>query len=498
MGDRVKPLSRTFRLFTYTADLVPTKVRHGRRSGGMFLFGSQPAWPLRNSKKGAVAHVARGVRTRLACSALAFCLISLPKPASSVSSAADFAIDVLSWPISLIRRKKPKPVKQVSVQETAADRASHVSSLQISPPKRVGYQGERIPVTALPLDATGRPVEGVRVSFSSSNTTTLTLDPLNVATLLQAGAAWINASAGAATAKVPVLVLPGSRALQSDAQWAADQAKLNPDGSVNTGVGSVIPSLLDKLMPTVHAQSGGGDSGDFAYDELWSDPRNRVGTPPGRVAEQTNIGEVMPEGSNFRLAIPFEGLPGRGVSASVSAYYNTRGLWSRHGNAVTFNAINTWPYLGFSISFGRIVTYGSDPNTKFILVDPDGTRHYLGSGVSYQTNTYQTNDGTHITYVGNATTGGTINYNNGISMGVGLINNRLLVSTVSDTNGNSYSISYQGLGAPTCQNGLGFQWHQAINYIYDSLGRVISFSYDSCNNLVGSVRLGSAEQARTR
>src|SRR5262249_53708775 len=163
------------------------------------------------------------------------------------------------------------------------------------------------------------------------------------ATLLQPGVAWINASAGTATSRVPVLVLAGSRSLLSDAQWAVDQAKLNVDGTINTGVGSVLPSLLDKLMPTVYAQSGGGDSGDFGYDELWSDPRNRVGTPPGRVAEQTNIGEVMPEGSNFRLAIPFEGLPGRGVSVNVAGYYNSR-LWSRHSNAVTWNAINTWPY----------------------------------------------------------------------------------------------------------------------------------------------------------
>jgi hypothetical protein len=436
-------------------------------------------------------------KTRLACFALSCCLISVPMPAVSMRSAAQFAIDVLSWPVSLIRRKKSKSVKQTSVQETPADRISHVSSIQISPPKRVGYQGERIPITALPLDSSGRPVEGVRVNFSSSDTTKLTMDGLNFAMLLQTGVVWINATAGAATARVPVLVLPGTRALQSDAQWAADQAKLNPDGTVTTGVGSVVPSLLDKLMPTAHAQSGGGDSADFAYDELWSDPRNRVGTPPGRVAEQTNIGEVMPEGSNFRLAIPFDSLPGRGLSVNVAGYYNSRGLWSRHGNAVTFNPINTWPYPGFSISFGRIVTYGSDPNTKFILVDPDGTRHYLGSGISYQTNTYQTNDGTHITYVGNATTGGTIYYKNGISMVVGLTNNRLLVSAVADTNGNSYGISYMGLGNPNCNTGLGFQWHQAINYIYDTSGRVISFSYDSCNNLVGISAPGSGAQART-
>jgi hypothetical protein len=241
-------------------------------------------------------------KTRLACFALSCCLISVPMPPVSMRSAAEFAIDVLSWPVSLIRRKKSKSVKQTSVQETPADRISHASSIQISPPKRVGYQGERIPITALPLDSAGRPAHGVRVNFSSSDVTKVTLDQLNFATLVQPGVAWINASAGTATARIPVLVLAGTRALQSDAQWAADQAKLNPDGSLSTGVGSVIPSLMEKLIPTAHAQSGGGDSGDFPYDELWSDPRNGVGTPPGRVAEQTNIGEVMPEGSNFRLA----------------------------------------------------------------------------------------------------------------------------------------------------------------------------------------------------
>jgi RHS repeat-associated protein len=439
-------------------------------------------------------------RRRLAGLALMLNLLLWPGPASGVHLVSAVACNatmavsygaISLWRLpDLIKSWFKRSQSNDAAQETPGDRASHVSRLQITPLKRVGYQGERIPIAALPLDGAGRPVEGVRVSFSSSDMTKLTLDQLNVATLLRPGVAWINASAGASSARVPVLVLPGSRALQSDAQWAADQAKLNPDGSLSTGIGSAIPSLLDKLMPIAHAQSGGGDSADFAYDELWSDPRNRVGTPPGRVAEQTNIGEVMPEGSNFRLAIPFESLPCRGLSVNVTGYYNSRSLWSRHSNAVTFNAINTWPYPGFSISFGRIVTYGSDPNTKFILVDADGTRHYLGSGMSSQTNTYQTNDGTHITYVGNATTGGTISYNNGMSMGVSLINNRLLVSTVSDTNGNSYSISYQGLGNPTCQNGLGFQWHQAINYVYDSLGRTIVFDYDSCNNLVGITASG--------
>src|SRR5262249_18556719 len=157
--------------------------------------------------------------------------------------------------------------------------------------------------------------------------------------------------------------------------------------------------------------------GDFGYDELWSDPRNLVGSPSNRITRQTNLGTELPEGSNFELAIPILNSPGRGVPLNLSLYYNSR-IWTRHGNAMTFNAVNAWPFVGFTTGFGRIVTYGSDPNTKFMLVDPNGTRHYLGSGLSYQTNTYQTNDGSHITYVGNATSGGTIYYTNGTRMGI--------------------------------------------------------------------------------
>src|SRR5262249_13485604 len=37
---------------------------------------------------------------------------------------------------------------------------------------------------------------------------------------------------------------------------------------------------------------------------------------------------------------------------------------------------------------------------------------------------------------------------------------------------------------PSCNTGGGNQWKQAISSITDTLGRVISFNYDNCNNLV--------------
>jgi hypothetical protein len=64
------------------------------------------------------------------------------------------------------------------------------------------------------------------------------------------------------------------------------------------------------------------------------------------------------------------------------------------------------------------------------------------------------------------------------------VNNRLLPVGIGDTNGNSVSISYMTFSGGGCQTGAGFAWRTAINYIYDSLGRVIQFNYDSCNNLI--------------
>jgi YD repeat-containing protein len=141
--------------------------------------------------------------------------------------------------------------------------------------------------------------------------------------------------------------------------------------------------------------------------------------------------------------------------------------------------------VGFTLGFGRIITYASGSNTSFLLVDGDGTRHFLGTGPASQMATYTTNDGTHITYVGNAINGGTIYYTNGASKTVQMINNRLLVAGMSDTNGNQVGLSYLSSSTTgSCNTGGAAQWHIAISSITDTLGRIITFNYDSCNNLV--------------
>jgi hypothetical protein len=132
-----------------------------------------------------------------------------PLPASSVRAAAGLVLDApeviylavrgearalaagpaspsdgafISWIRRLFGRGKGAPQA-----ETPSDRIGHVSSIKITPPKHVGRQGQKIALRGLPLDASGRIVHGVRMSYSSSDTTKLTVDERGVRGPVAAG-----------------------------------------------------------------------------------------------------------------------------------------------------------------------------------------------------------------------------------------------------------------------------------------------------------------------
>jgi RHS repeat-associated protein len=353
-----------------------------------------------------------------------------------------------------------------------------VSRIAISPLKFVGYTNQKMSFSALGADFADRVIEGVRFTWQSSNPAIVEIDDSGEATFLSPGIASITCSAGAAVAVAPVLVRPGPRPLQTDAQWLADQNSISATGQT----GSLAPSPLDSFFTTAYAQScgQGGDGGDVVYDELHSSPANLVGTPHNRAIEPARMSMVLPEGSNFEMAAPIVGLGGRGLGAGITLFYNSR-VWSRRStNTVTFNAVNGWPYAGFSLSFGRVIYYDPVLNpvtgittVKYLLVDPDGTRHFLGTAPTTGTNTIETSDGTHIRYVGDASSG-QLKYADGTRVSMVFLNNRLLPTQITDSNGNYVEIAYKTF----------FPWMQAIDYVRDTLGRYIQFNYDSCANLV--------------
>jgi hypothetical protein len=334
---------------------------------------------------------------------------------------------------------------QSTRHDTPAERVAAVAHLQLTPARLVAYLNQTIVFTALPTDYLDRTVQGIPLMWGSSNPEKILIDDSGQATCLQPGLARITCRAGDVSATAPMLVRPIHRPVQSDAEWRADQSVLRPDGTVrgmnDSRPADWIASLVDKLSPTALAQSY--TNNDFPYDGLWSDPANLVGSPRNRVMDSSRIGTVLPESNNFNMAIPIVGLGGRGLAPSLTLYYNSR-VWFKHGNAITFDALESRPSPGFSLGFGRPVTYGPSNALKYLWIDSDGTRHYLGQGGSAsQDVTLNSNDGSHLTYVGNAAYYGTLYGNDGSSVGIGVVNNRMLPYRLTDNNGNYITIAYK-------------------------------------------------------
>jgi hypothetical protein len=430
----------------------------------------------------------RNAKRKLVCLALMLSLLILPVQGSIVEPLSVFASATaksVATPIGYIPSFlkwlfSTKPVQQRGRKETQAERINAVTRLQISPVRFVGYQEQTHKFTAQPTNNNNQVIYGIKPVWVSSDPEKLQIDDSGRARFLQSGQARVICRVGSVETSVPVQIRSGSRPPQTDDQWRSDQISLNPDGTTSTGTtGSLLRGLMKQLMPTVEAQGNG--SADLAYDELYTDPKNLVGSPMNRVVEPTRIGSVLPEGSNAEFAVPLVSLGGRGIGTGLALHYNSR-VWSRRSNAMAFNAITGEPSPGFSLGFGRLIgyDYNSTAQTrKFMWVEPDGTRHLLGTVAATGTITASTTDGSDLSFIGSYTNGGTITYPNGTHILVEAVNNRLLPTQIIDRNGNYIQIAYK-------DSSSGFS-PLSIDYVTDTLGRVIQFNYD------GSYRLTSID-----
>jgi hypothetical protein len=240
---------------------------------------------------------------------------------------------------------------------------------------------------------------------------------------------------------------------------------------------------MDNLVPTAHAQSGGG-SGSAWTTNPWV-----IGAPRNGVIEPTRFGSVLPESFNYELSIPIVASMGnRELNIPLALYYNSQ-IWSMTGpTTMQFDPNQSWPAPGFSLGFGRIDTTlsGDGQTAYYTLVEPNGTRRYLGGGPASVTGvpppypTYWTNDGSYIAYVGDAVHGGELYYPSGAKYDINLVNNRLLVTQITSTNGNYIQASYMHTVYDQNGNPIGPVYSPfALNYAVDTLGRQINFGYDT-------------------
>lgn len=443
----------------------------------------------------------RTTQRRVICVGVAFNLLLWPGLgavtrdligfATSLSNVVDTRLLSSSYEAHFIKRLFFQSTARPR-HETMAERATAVAHIQLNPVKFVGYENEGATFTATPTDTLDRTVQGVKFSFHSSNPSKLQIDEAGRAHFLSPGLAWVTCSVGAATATAPVLIRPNHRPRQNDLEWRDDQRALRANGTVvgqtapDKGIGSALASLADNLSPTAYAQAPPPEiwPSDLGYDQLWNEPRNLEGSPRNAAAASTPLGPVLPEGSNFSWATNIIGLGGRGLAANLTLYYNSR-VWSRRNNQVAFDAVTGWPAPGFSLGFGRMLFYDVVGDAgKFLWVEPDGTRHYFGTG-SYVGSgyalggPYETSDGSHLVYLGNARDGGTISYPDGTSVTIMAVNNRLLPTAINDRNGNYIQIAYKGCFEIDKETYCDYFAPMAIDYVTDTLGRLIQFQYDS-------------------
>jgi RHS repeat-associated protein len=402
-------------------------------------------------------------------------------------------------------------------QATSPPNPSLVSSITVTPAKHAAFVGDRVAYSAQPRDVGAAVVHGIKFSWSTLNRDKVSIDEAGRATMLAPGLATIVCTAGLATGTALVLVRPGNRRAQSDAQWRLDQGGASfvvppsgggsaslvvPDASSRVAASgvpsggasgppksksdnapSVLSSLMDNLVPTAHAQSGGGGG------SAWTTNPWVIGMPRNGVIESTRFGSVLPESFNYELSIPIVASMGnRELNIPLALYYNSQ-IWSMTGpTTMQFDPNQSWPAPGFSLGFGRIdTTLSGDLQTAYYtLVEPNSTRRYLGSGPASVTGapppypTYWTNDGSYIAYVGDAVHGGQLYYPSGAKYDINLVNNRLLVTQITSTNGNYIQASYMHTVYDQNGNPIGPVYSPfALNYAVDTLGRQINFGYDT-------------------
>lgn len=101
-------------------------------------------------------------------------------------------------------------------EDTTRTRSLRVRAIEVSPDKRVGYLNEQVGFAALGKDSLGDIVQGARFDWSSSDERLLRIDDSGQATLIAPGLVWVTASSALASSRVPVLIRPSARSLQTD------------------------------------------------------------------------------------------------------------------------------------------------------------------------------------------------------------------------------------------------------------------------------------------
>ncbi|HBB90011.1 MAG TPA: hypothetical protein DC047_20600 [Blastocatellia bacterium] len=250
-----------------------------------------------------------------------------------------------------------------------------------------------------------------------------------------------------------------------DLAQSRKKRKTSASGTSTASYAKGSMETLDELpeMPCADCNPGGsGGAGG-------SDPF--FGTARTKPENETGDTGVTLGSRNFNWSTPLVSLPGRaGLDVGISLFYNSL-VWTKQGNEIQYNADHGSPAPGFQIGLPRLQArfFDTEDNAwAYVMITPSGGRVEMKQVGS--TNVYESADSTYaqLTFPNSIpvvkTTDGT-QYVFGTHASV-----EWRCTKIEDRNGNYISATYDSSTGH-------------LETTSDTLERVLTFHYDSNNNL---------------
>ncbi len=360
-----------------------------------------------------------------------------------------------------------------------------ISSIQVFPGSVTIKQGEKVTFSAIALDTDNEPISCLSLDWEAKDVGR-NLPSLNLKnSTFQAkviGTFSISAKHNGQNAQATITVLPSAEgsplqpslsALPSTIISSRTIEKEAKDSKNSENAKDPIRHFIENSQNSLPEEGNWNNSNWNSSD----DPGNQTGNPTGSPADD-GAGN-----GNFQLSAPVVSLPGRGIDLALNLNYNSR-LWNKsltqaNSTELTYDIDRGSPAPGWSLGFGKMMDMGADGGS--MLVDADGTRHgYTGS----ITNGYGgwssfkgfTADSKFIDYTSSRDSTGiysaAVQFPNGTYINYGSRGDGAVYPTlITDAQGNQITITYRNNVGPK------------INTITDTIGRVITFHYDTSERL---------------
>ena len=241
-------------------------------------------------------------------------------------------------------------------------------------------------------------------------------------------------------------------------------------------------AMWEGLVPThgrEYVRRGFEESGEFAtltanITTSGSPSSNAASLISARVDPRNQPGRGMLS-RDATWSVPLLSLPGRaGLDLGLALSYSSM-VWTRSGPYIYFDEDNGFPSPGFRLGFPTVQRKVFDVQTAknaYLLISGNGQRVELR-----QVGTSNIYDAADSSYLRLTEDGAVLRVHStdGTRLSFTEVNGEYRCTEVKDRNGNYLTINNNALGQ--------------INTITDTLGRVITFSYDNYNNPISITQM---------